>query len=187
MSALSSLSVDERIAKFIQVYQWLRGASQERLLSRKHLHFQAVHPFADSMSIVDISAHNAWQVRLSGTQVCERLGRDTTGCDAQARFTDKDREIRSALAHRLFELPCAIRAVTRETYNNGAQALIDSIALPLEGAEGQRLVVHYAQVIEDIEHSYRRRPVARRSDLVSYTYVDLGYGIPSFEDLRLRA
>jgi len=184
---LSPHPVDAQISEFTDVYRQLRELSKERILTRKNLSLKAVHPFADGLTIVDISVPDYWMIRLSGTKACERQGEDKTGCDAKLSFSDDEQILRSSLAHSLFENPCGIRALTRETYASGEFSLLDTIALPLLGEEGQRLVAHYAQVVVDIEHDYRARPVAEHTDLVSYEYVDLGQGVPSAEVERLRA
>lgn len=178
MPELSHLSGPERIEMFIETYEWLRRASGERLLSRANLNFKAVHPFANSMTVVDVSEPHRWKIRLSGTKVCERLGCDRTGRDAQSVFSSEERRLRLRLAHSMFNNPCGIRAKTAETHVTGDRALLDTIALPLIGSEGEKLVVHYAQIIDDIEHDYGARPLVRHSDLISFDYVDLGYGVP---------
>jgi len=187
MVGLSSLPVSARISKFIDVYQWLALNSKERVLTRKNFSLKAVHPFANALTIVDISSPDFWIIRLSGTKACERSGQDKTGCDAKQSFAQDEQMLRSSLAHALFENPCGIRALTRETYANGEFSLLDTIALPLLGEDCQRLVVHYAQVVEDIEHGYRCRPMAEQTDLMSYDFVDLGHGVPTEQDDRLRA
>lgn len=175
------------IAEFIQTYQRLRNTSNDRILSRKNFHLKDVHRFADALTIVDISAPDFWLIRLSGTKSCERSGQDKTGGNAQTGFSGDELALRKSIADSLFHNPSGVRATTRETYANGAQALLDTISLPMLGEEGQDLIVHYAQVIEDIEHEYRCRPLAEETDLVSFTYIDLGHGIPNSEDIRLSA
>lgn len=187
MVGLHNLPVDERILKFIDVYQWLRVNSKDEILTRKHFSLKAVHPFANALTIVDISSPDFWMIRLAGTQACERRGEDQTGCDAKQSFAAEEQMLRSSLAHSLFENPCGIRALTRETYASGEFSLLDTVALPLLGEAGQRLVVHYAQVVEDIDHEYRARPLAERTDLESYDYVDLGHGVPVVEAERRTA
>lgn len=187
MTEFSNLPVGARIDKFIDVYLWLRGAAREDILSRSKLHLKAVHPFADALTIVDISEPDFWRIRLSGTKTCEREGKDMTGGNALNYFTENERALRSALADSLFDGPYGIRATTRETYSNNAHSLLDTIALPMIGKDGERLVVHYAQVMKDIEHHYRRRPRAKQTNLISYSYVDLGHGIPCSQDMRLTA
>ena len=176
-----------RIAQFIQTYQSLCRDSDEQILSRKNFNLKDVHRFADALTIVDISAPDFWLIRLSGTKSCERLGQDKTGGNAQASFAEDELRLRRCLAESLFETPSAVRATTRETYANGARALLDTIAVPMWGEENQRLIAHYAQVIEDIEHDFRSRPLADKTDLVSYTFIDLGYGIPNPENAQLVA
>lgn len=187
MTESSKPNVDTHIEKFVETYQWLRGAANERILSRHNLHLKAVYPFAASLTIVDISDTEFWQVRLSGTLACEHLGQDTTGGNARHSFAKQELALRAELAHSMFEGPWGVRAQTRVAYANGGHAMLDTISLPLLGEEGQRLVAHYAQVMKDIEHEYRQRPRAEQTDLASYSFVDLGYGIPDHDSTRLTA
>jgi hypothetical protein len=187
MTEFSSLTVGARLDKFVDVYLWLRGAAQENILSRSKLHLKAVHPFADALTIVDVSTPDFWRIRLSGTKTCEREGKDKTGTNALHSFAESERALRRTLAYSLFDGPFGMRSTTRETYTNGAYCLLDTVALPMRGEDGQRLVVHYAQVMKDIEHQYRRRPLAKKTELVSYSYVDLGHGVPRADDMRLTA
>lgn len=187
MTESSRPNVDTQIEKFVETYQWLCGTANERILSRHNLHLKAVYPFAASLTIVDISDTEFWQVRLSGTQACERLGQDTTGRNARHSFAKQELALRAELAHSMFEGPWGVRAKTRVAYADGKQAMLDTISLPLFGEEGQRLVTHYALTLQDFEHEYRRRPPAEQTDLVSYYFVDLGYGLPEHESPRLSA
>lgn len=171
-------SVDERIAGFVDTYRMLCAASGARILSRKALTIQAVHPFAASITIIELFGRDEWRIRLSGTEICERWGRDKTGLNALASLPGAERAIRQQLVEGLFENPCGLRATLVETYVDGAAATLDTISLPMLGNEGQLMVVSYALVIQDFEHPYGDRPLARRTAIVSHRYVDLGYGTP---------
>lgn len=180
-------TADTKINQFIETYQALRGDAGERILSRKNFHLKAVHLFADMLTIVDISEADYWRIRLSGTKSCERRGVDKTGRNAQNGFDENELTLRKHLANSLFEHPCALRGITRESYANGTSALVDTIALPMLGEDNQRLVVHYAQPIEEIDHDYQDRPLLTGTGLVSYEFFDLGHGKPATEAPRLRA
>jgi len=187
MTDLSDLPVGARISEFVDLYQRLREASGEDILARRNFRLKDVHPFANALTIVDMSTPNFWLVRLSGTKACERVGCDKTGSNAKKSFSEDEQELRSYLAHSLFENPCGIRALTREIYSNGEQSLLDTITLPLFGKENKRLVVHYAQVVEDIEHGYGKRSLAEKTQIASYEFVDLGHGTPADVDMKLSA
>lgn len=187
MSEFASLSVEARLAKFVEIYRWLLKASEQRILPRSDLQLKAVHPFANALTIVDISSPDFWRIRLAGTQTCERVGHDATGDNAQLKFSQSERDLRSAVAHTLFQGPYGVRAITRETYTNGEASLLDTVAVPLLGQGGERIVAHYAQVLEDIDHDYRDRPAAQDSTLVSHRFIDLGFGLPMPERPSLSA
>jgi len=110
-----------------------------------------------------------------------------TGCNAQLGFPEGERSLRCQLAHRLFDGPYAIRAIVRETYESGETSLLDTVAVPLTGSNGERLVAHLAEVVRDIVHDFGDRPAADHSDIVSYRFVDLGYGLPMDSEARLSA
>jgi len=118
MSCAASQSADAEINEFIVVYQRLRKGAEERVLSRRNFKFKEVAAFADALTIVDISTPDFWRIRLSGTGSCERSGQDKTGKNAQSGFADDELVLRRCLANSLFENPCGIRAMTRESYAN---------------------------------------------------------------------
>lgn len=173
MSRLHTLTIDDRIESFLEVYRWQCTVSRERILSRRNLSLESVHPFAGSMTIVDVSDPAQWSVRLAGTGVCERLGRDITGFDAMAGLGDEERALRRTLAERLFAGPCGIRATFHETYRTGDHNLIDTLSLPLTTAEGARLIVTYAQVVEDANFEFCAQPRVVDSRIEAWRAVDL--------------
>ena len=187
MAESSEPNVESHIAKFIETYQTLCVSANERILSRHNLPLKAVYPFAASLTIVDISDAKFWHVRLSGTQTCECLGQDTTGGNAQCSFPKQELALRTMLAHSMFDGPWGVRTNTRVFYDNGGNAMLDTISLPLLGEEGQRLVAHFAKVLVDVEHEVQQRPRAEKTELASYAFVDLGYGLPEDESLRISA
>jgi len=69
--------------------------------------------------------------------------------------------------------PCGIRAILQETYEDGEQNLIDTLSLPLKTVEGARLVVTYAQIVEDINFDFRSRPRVVDSRIQSWHAIDL--------------
>jgi hypothetical protein len=173
MSKLNTLSIEGRMESFLEVYRWLSTVSREAILSRSNLRLESVHPFADAMTIMDVSDPLQWRVRLAGTAVCERLGRDATGANALHGLDDDERSLYLTLSEKMFAEPCAIRAVLQETYEAGEQNLIDTLSLPLSTSEGARLVVTYAQIVEDINFDFRSRPRVVDSRIQSWHAISL--------------
>lgn len=178
-------SIEQRVSAFVDTYRALCEKTGHVILPRRAMTMDAVYPFAPSLTIVELSEPDDWRVRLSGTAVCERMGVDVTGENALTALPIGERHRLKRLVARMFRKTCGLRALATESYSNGETSVLDTIALPLIGAEGQRMVVTYALVVRDIENRFGARPVAQRTRLLSHWDVDLQKRKPSAAEFRL--
>lgn len=179
MKTYSLSEANEEIRKFVEVYRRLQAAEGELILSRNRMTMGEVARFAADMTIVDLVSDDEWIVTLNGTGHCAHASVDRTGRNVLATCPPEERIARLEFARVMFSQPCGMFASLVEKFEDGAQAVVESISLPLRGADGMRKIVTYALVVEDIPEDYRERPTLSAVAVDSHRFLDLGHGIPS--------
>jgi len=175
---------EDRIEDFISLYIDLRDAADERILSRHRMTMRDVVSYAADMTIVEMVNDDEWIVRLNGTGHCMTANIDRTGENVLATCPPEERAMRREIAEQMFSVPCGLFAVLRQKFEDGSRATLDTTSLPLLGKDGERLILTYGLLVDDIEDSYQDRPVMTGIHVTGHRYVDLGFGVPEEETQR---
>lgn len=169
---------EDRIEEFIALYVRLRDAAGPAVLSRHHLTMRDVAPYAADITIVELVSDEEWIVRLNGTGHCDHAGIDRTGVNVLEGCGPEERALRRAIAQSMFDFPCGVSAIFQQTYDEGSTATLDAASLPLLGRDGEKLILSYALLVEDIEDPFGDRPVLQSVKVTGHRYKDLGFGVP---------
>jgi hypothetical protein len=178
LKVVSKQVADDQIKEFFALYISLRDAAGDRILARQDMTIRAVSAYAADMTIVEMVNDEEWIVRLNGTRHSDSASTDRTGHNTLATCSPEERVMRRGIAEKMFALPCGIFAVLVQTYEDGSKATLHTTTLPLLGKSGEKLIVTYGPLVEDIEDTYRPRPALRSIEVVEHTFADLGYGVP---------
>lgn len=134
------------------------------------------HPrFAPYIHIAEI-ADSDLIIRLMGTALVERWGRDKTG---EVIGLDQPPKIKEAL-HRNSQIshgiPCGFRLLIEMAASNGSEMAIEAVCLPLN-IETERLprVISYSSVLQQLKYGDHSE---RYLGLTAVDWIDLGAGIP---------
>ncbi|MEQ9446132.1 MAG: hypothetical protein RJS98_11240 [Rhodospirillaceae bacterium] len=135
------------------------------------------HPsYAPFVHISEMSEDGTMIVRLMGTGLVERWGKDKTG---EAMGADQPDAIRQALynnTRQVISTPCGLRTEIELAASSGSEMVIEAITLPLGVAPGKpkRLVAFSAlmRTLEYGEHSKRYK------SLSNVEWINIGAGVP---------
>ena len=159
---------------FLQHWQSLRTENQ--LVPAQDTFFDQPHPtYAPYLYIVEVSGQDLL-VRLMGTKVVERWGRDKTG---ESLGLGQPPSIYNALlenARTAASFPCGFQTVIKVAVNNGAEMSLEAIALPLKVKAGRPdRVVAYSEALQTLKYGDQSE---RYIDLPDGTWIDIGVGVP---------
>lgn len=115
-------------------------------------------------------------VRLMGTGLVERWGKDKTG---EAMAADQPEEIRDALyhnTHQVIATPCGLRSEIELAASSGSEMVIEAITLPLVVAPGKPgRVVAFSALMRNLEYGEHSK---RYKSLSNVQWLDIGAGVP---------
>lgn len=115
-------------------------------------------------------------VKLMGTGLVERWGKDKTGETMGEGQPDSIREALYANTRQVILHPCGLRSEIELAANSGSEMVIEAVTLPLSVEAGKpgRLVAYSAlmQTLKHGEHSERYKRLG------NVEWIDIGAGIP---------
>lgn len=168
------------VESFVELYVKLRDASGDQILPRQAMTMRDAAPYAADMTIVEIVSDDEWIIRLNGTGHCQSASVDRTGQNVLESCSPEEREVRRGAAEQMFGLPCGIFAILIQTYDDGSTATLHTTSLPLLGKGGERMILTYGPLVEDIEDPHRaERPVLSDISVKAHRFVNLGFGVPA--------
>ncbi len=132
--------------------------------------------YAPFVHISEISETGTMIVRLMGTGLVERWGKDKTGEAMGEGQPDSVREALYANTRQVILNPCGLRSEIELAASSGSEMLVEAITLPLivEPGKPGRLVA-YSGLMRKLkfgEHS------ERYTRLANVEWIDIGAGIP---------
>lgn len=132
--------------------------------------------YAPYIHISEVSDEGTMIVRLMGTGLVERWGKDKTG---EAMGEGQPDDVREALygnTRMVISTPCGLRSEIEMAANSGSEMIIEAITLPIGVDPGRpgRLVAYSALMrkLEYGEHSQRYKSLA------NVEWFDIGAGVP---------
>ncbi|MBT5239390.1 MAG: hypothetical protein HN793_03725 [Rhodospirillaceae bacterium] len=132
--------------------------------------------YAPFVHISEISETGAMIVRLMGTGLVERWGRDKTGEAMGEGQPESVREVLYSNTRQVILNPCGLRSEIELAASGGSEMLIEAVTLPLivEPGKPGRLVAYSALLRKlrygEYSESYK--------SLANVEWVDIGAGIP---------
>jgi hypothetical protein len=117
--------------------------------------------------------------RLAGTGIAERMGEDPTGNNLIEMTASDTRAMVSKILHLIVSHPVGAIATYENVYNTGKRAVVESLYLPLQKAEGQsdRIVsVHSREKTVTYQDEQAHSTVAAK--ILELKWIDLGAGTP---------
>lgn len=132
--------------------------------------------YAPFVHISEISAEGTMIIRLMGTGLVERWGKDKTG---EAMGEGQPTSIRKALyanTRQVILNPCGLRSEIELAASTGSEMLIEAVTLPLivEPGKPGRLVA-YSALMRKLKHGEHSERYKR---LANVEWIDIGAGIP---------
>lgn len=149
-----------------------------------------VVPILPHLGICERRSDDDWFIRLAGTAVAQRLGRDVTGRNYLDLVAPAVRE-RTALAIAcVIGWPCGVRSIRCSRATTGRLVAVETLGLPLRAPDGEaRLVVWTNFVLKD--ETENREGELVDGEVLAVEYLDIGAGRPPSDvtvpDLRRRA
>lgn len=160
---------------FFEHWQSLR-ADGSILPSQKDFLDNADPRYAPFTHISEVDDAGVMIVRLMGTALVERWGKDKTG---EAMAADQPEEVREALygnTRKVISTPCGLRSEIELAGSSGSEMIIEAITLPIGVEPGRpgRLVAYSALMrkLEYGEHSQQYKSLA------NVEWIDIGAGVP---------
>lgn len=138
------------------------------------------------VALIERRAPDIWLIRLAGTELGRRLGREVTGLNFIDLVAPPERKRSIAIVTNVCDWPCASLAVRQTVMQSGLSRQIETLALPLRAADGEvRLVIS----INDATEAPRLpTPDDAMNSIVGYSsqrFIDIGAGVPDFSAMDL--
>ncbi len=178
MTVVPKPVAEDKIEDFIALYRRLRANRGDRILARQDMSMREVAGFAADMTIVEMIDDDRWIVRLNGTRHCSQANIDRTGANVLEACSPDERALRREIAKQMFDYPCGLFAGLRQVYDDGSNTMMDTASLPLLGKDGEKLILTYGLLVEDLDQTFLNRPVMESIGLTAHRFVDLGFGVP---------
>jgi len=131
------------------------------------------------IAILDVIDPMNIQYRLAGTGIAERMGEDPTGNNLIEMTAPETRATVSKILSLIVSHPVGAIATYENVYSTGKRAVVQSLYLPLQKAEGRsvRIVsVHSQEATLTYEDEQAHSTVAAK--ILELKWIDLGAGIP---------
>lgn len=132
--------------------------------------------YAPFIHISEANQRGEMIVRLMGTGIVERWGRDKTG---EAMGAGQPKGIQEAMysnTRNVISRPCGLRSEIELAASSGSEMIIEAITLPLGVDPGRpgRLVA-YSAVMRKLEHGEHSE---HYKSLSNVNWIDIGAGVP---------
>jgi hypothetical protein len=147
----------------------------------------AVRQILPIIVIIERRAPDLWLIRLAGTELGRRLGREVTGLNFIDLVLPPERKRATAIVSNVCDWPCGSLAIRETRMESGFSRQIETFALPLRAADGEaRLAI---SVNDDVQAQPRLpSPDDPISGIVGYRsqrFIDIGAGVPGFSVMEL--
>jgi hypothetical protein len=133
------------------------------------------------VSLMEMEGPDTWRLRLVGTEICRRAGRDLTGLNYLDLLTHAP--ARASQAQRLATMmghPCGATGDRRNIRSSGLEYRVRILSLPLRDSEGRiRLLVTTNEEIERRHWLGAERDSFEELSPVDSKFVDIGAGTPT--------
>ncbi|EDP62998.1 hypothetical protein BAL199_19136 [alpha proteobacterium BAL199] len=127
----------------------------------------------------DLREPGVSRLRLVGTKVAQRHGKDPTGED-YLRFVTPERRDEAYRGLMIpYQHPCGMRVVMSNTFESGLSALIEAVGLPFQFNDtGGPMVMFTDVIVGDAMHLHTNLGRLVRYVLHERQFIDVGAGIP---------
>lgn len=102
-------------------------------------------------------APDDFHIRLIGTTVVERIGREATGDNVLDLIAPDSRAVMAATLNRVLDVPCGHAAVVEDAYPSGRRQQVEIVRLPLADEAGTpRFIVSLTQPLDVVGYAEER-------------------------------
>ena len=178
----NSIFQSDECAGFFAHWQSLRGEGHAVPLHRDFL--DNPNPrYAPFVHVSEISDEGTMIIRLMGTGLVERWGKEKTG---EAMGEGQPKSVREALyanTRQVILNPCGLRSEIELAASSGSEMVIEAITLPLiveSGRPGR--IVAYSALMRKLKYGEYSERYKR---LANVEWIDIGAGIPESPPLTV--
>jgi hypothetical protein len=142
-------------------------------------------PVLSSYVIHELETPEMIRIRLAGTGIRDQYGFETTGRNYLDFVEDWRRETASRSIFLICKHPCGLLASLRSETRSGMVMKNESVGLPMRDNDGKPSLIYYQSNMIDLE-AFREpsEDEILKLDIVDEFYIDLGSGIPSFNQVE---
>lgn len=99
-------------------------------------------------------ARDDFHIRLIGTAVVERIGREATGANVLELIAPEASGLVAQILNRVLDAPCGHASVVEDVYPSGRRQRVEVLRLPLADADGvPRFIVSLTQPLDVVGYS----------------------------------
>lgn len=159
---------------------WAGLPKEDGLLPRRaDLRPEQVPGLLPNMVMFDCVDRDHFRIRLAGTAVVNRYGRDPTGDNYLDYVSPQYRNISAAALWLMQAQPCGMWGLSQQDYANGQSIRSEAIGFPLLGAPGDPMILLFQQVaVEKPDLLDTRREELLDHYVVDRKFIDIGAGVP---------
>jgi len=163
-------------------YWWnLRAETPDSVPNRLMIDPGQIKPLLPYLLIHDLAIPGKSVLRLVGTAIAARFGRDPTGRDyldfvSPERQADAYHHLHATATH-----PCGMRVINHARYQSGKWTVAEAVGFPLcHHGNGSPMMLFLDDLVEEAQYdmNQRERPVAL-FHIPEREYLDVGFGVPN--------
>jgi hypothetical protein len=144
-------------------------------------------PVLSTYVIHELVSPEMIRIHLAGTVVSERYGREPTGKNYLDYIADWRRADAARSIFLTCEHPCGLLVEHNSRAQDGSRIYTESFGLPMRDEDGHARWVHYqANEIDPPDPFSTSRGRLAEIDADGEFYIDIGAGIPEFNQFELR-
>lgn len=118
--------------------EYRRVAGDDLVPTKRDIDPAKLKPILQDMLIYErLADDEQWRIRLMGTRVAERLGKDFTGANPLSIISPAHKQNVQQAFLRVLSEPCGNLVQVEDQYSGGKTSSVEVLRLPLIGASGQ--------------------------------------------------
>jgi hypothetical protein len=132
------------------------------------------------ISLIERIAENEWRVRLAGTEIERRWGRDLAGLSYAEMLSPQAVEVSHCEFDAICRCPCGSWSLRRLDLRSGRQLQTETLRLPLRGKTGEVSLIISCNGELSHEVMFTADEPREIATVFDQEFFDVGAGIPPF-------
>lgn len=159
---------------------WHQLPRRELVPDRRDFDPMALRPHLPMVGLLEHEAPGLWRMRVIGTELSKRSGRQMTGANYLDQLSERQRAAEDRRLAAALDRPCGLLGERDVVHATGLVYRSHILRLPLrDSADRVRLLI---AVNEEARHSSAQAPAgAPPVTVIDSRFVDLGAGVPDNE------